>query len=91
MSGEQSGQPTAEELETFLTGHIARWLGTSPEEVDRQVDFTDYALDSVALTSISGELEEHLGRRLSPSLLWEYSTIERLSTYLAQLLREAKR
>lgn len=90
MSGETSGQLSVEQLQSFISERIAQWLGTSAEEVDRRVDFTDYSLDSVALASISGELEVHLGRRLPPSLLWEYPTIERLSEHLAQRLAEAR-
>jgi acyl carrier protein len=91
MSGEKSERLTVEELQSFLSERIAKWLGSSPEEVELQVDFMDYSLDSIALASISGDLEERLGRRLPPSLLWEHSTIERLSIHLAQLLNEDKK
>lgn len=74
---------TAEALEAFIAERVAEWLGVSPAEVDRRLPFSEYPLDSVALMSISGDLEKRLRRRLPPTLLLEYTNIQQLARHLA--------
>ena len=48
-----------------------------------QLPFVDYGLDSVQAVSIVGDLETWLGRSLSPTLIWDFPTIEDLAKHLA--------
>ena len=78
-----STYPTREAIEGWLIDKIADSLEIKPHEIDTSKDFADYGLDSVEAINISGELENYLGCRLSPTLLWDYQNIEALARYLA--------
>jgi acyl transferase domain-containing protein/acyl carrier protein/SAM-dependent methyltransferase len=57
--------------------------GIPPAEIDADERLSRYGLDSVKSTSLITDLGIYLGRRLSPTLFWQYPTIEALSGYLA--------
>lgn len=70
-------------LETWITSWIATKASLDPASLGRDQQFTDFGLDSLMAVNLSGALEELLGRSLSPSIAWEYSTIGELAAYLA--------
>ncbi len=72
----------AEAIEAWLIEEIARALGVAPEEIDPRRSFESYALDSVKALAVMGRLEQWLGRKLSPTLVWNYPTIEALAERL---------
>jgi 8-amino-7-oxononanoate synthase len=78
-----SSYPSREAIEGWLIDKIADSLEIKPHEINVARDFADYGLDSVEAINISGELENYLGCRLSPTLLWDYQSIEALAEYLA--------
>jgi acyl carrier protein len=71
-------------LQLWLVNQIAERLGLEPDEIDIQEDFADYGLNSIEAVNLSGDLENLLGRRLPPTILWDYPNIHELSQYLAQ-------
>ena len=79
----ESGAPFKDIIQAWLVRHIAAPLNISPEEIDPKQPFVYYGLDSVQAVSLSGDLEIFLGRRLSPTLIWDYPSIDLLSEYLA--------
>ena len=81
--GQSSSYPTREAIEGWLINKIADSLEIKPHELDIGKDFVDHGLDSVEAINISGELENYLSCRLSPTLLWDYQSIEALAEYLA--------
>ena len=74
---------TAEVIRAWLVVRIARQLKITPQNIDVGKSFPHYGIDSKDLAGLSLELEEWLGRRLSPALLYDYPTIEILARYLA--------
>jgi len=72
------------EIRQWLREQIALRLGVSAEEIEVQEPFTSYGLDSMELISVSGFLEQWLGRELSPNLMYDYTTIEEVAAYLAE-------
>lgn len=73
-----------EAIEDWLIAKIFEQLA-SAEEIDVQQPLVNYGLSSLAAVSISGELQEWLGREVPPTLLYDYPTIESLARYLGQL------
>ncbi|MGF1494501.1 MAG: acyl carrier protein [Microcoleaceae cyanobacterium] len=73
-----------ETIQSWLVAQIAGRLGLNPDEIDIQEDFANYGLNSIEAVNLSGDLENVLGCRLSPTILWDYPNIQALSKYLAE-------
>jgi acyl transferase domain-containing protein/acyl-CoA synthetase (AMP-forming)/AMP-acid ligase II/acyl carrier protein len=73
----------AEEIRDWLATRLAAVLGVPPPELDVHQPLGGSGLTSVQVIGLAGELQEWLGRPLSPTLVYEYPTIDELSRYLA--------
>lgn len=65
-----------------MVNYIAELLKQAPGTFDIREPFLNYGLSSLDAVTLSGELEELLGCRLSPTLAYEYPSIFSLSRYL---------
>jgi acyl carrier protein len=74
---------TAAEIETWLVRAIAKSLHIDAKHVDPKRPFAELGIDSVAAVELSGDLEEWLGRKVSPTVVWDYPTITSLAAHLA--------
>ncbi len=74
----------AQAIQVWLIAQLAERLGLEPDEIDLNEDFANYGLNSIEAVNLSGDLENILGRRLPPTLLWDYPNIKTLSEYLAE-------
>jgi 8-amino-7-oxononanoate synthase len=77
-------------LQQWLITKLAERLNIAPEDINIQTELIDYGLNSIEAINLSGELENFLERRLDPTLLWEYPTIEALSRYLVDELKDSE-
>src|SRR5262245_28875280 len=77
----------AREIRRWLVEDIAARLGIAPSSIGLDTPFELLGLDSAKAVAVSGELERLLGRRLSPTLAYEYPNIAALSVYLADEAR----
>jgi acyl carrier protein len=75
--------PTEEAIRTWLVDRLAAHFEIAAEEIDVRETFSNYGLDSRTAVGLSGELERWLGRSLSPTLVWDYPTIELVAKHLA--------
>jgi 8-amino-7-oxononanoate synthase len=73
----------AEAIQGWLIDKLAEILEIEPNQVDVGQDFEEYGLESAEAINLSGDLEDYLGCRLPPTLLWDYQNIEALAQYLA--------
>ena len=76
--------PVRDNIKSWLVSQLAERLEVEANEIDIERDFTDYGLNSIEVVNLSGELENLLGRRLPPTLLLDYPTIESLAEYLVE-------
>ena len=72
-----------DEVQSWLITQIAERLKVKRRDVDIREPFAHYGMDSVQAVSLSADLEDWLERELSPTLAYEYPTIETLARYLA--------
>lgn len=70
-------------IEQELRALVGRLLGRRPEEVDLEADYYSQGLDSGHLLQLAQDLEARLGRKLYPTLLFEYPNVRTLAAYLA--------
>jgi acyl carrier protein len=75
---------TVEAIQALLVSQLAERLQVDPSEIDVQAPFASYDLDSAEALVLLSKLEQGLGRRISPTLLWNYPNIELLSERLAE-------
>jgi len=74
----------AQAIQAWLVSNIAERLRVNPQDIEVQQPFSRYGLDSVAAVSLSGELGDWLGASLSPTLVYDYPTIETLVPRLVE-------
>jgi acyl carrier protein len=79
----QARASRAHDIEDWLVAYLAPLLSVHTDEIDRRRPFAEFGLDSLAAVTLSGELERWLDRELSPTLVWDYPTIETLARHLA--------
>ncbi len=78
-----SAASKAEAIQGWLIDKLAVVLEIEPNQIDVGQDFEEYGLESAEAINLSGDLEDFLGCRLPPTLLWDYQNIEDLAQYLA--------
>lgn len=84
MSEFPGGSSTsAPALIAWISTWVARNLGLDGQTIDINRSFVGLGLDSVHAMMLVGDLEEHLSRRLSPTLAWDHSTVAAMAAFLA--------
>jgi myxalamid-type polyketide synthase MxaE and MxaD len=73
-----------QQIQGWILSRVATIVGVQKEEIDVREPLARYGIDSAQVLSLSGELERRLDRRLSPTLLFEYPSIDALAAYLAE-------
>ncbi len=81
-SSEHGGRSAAEIADWFVS-QLSRELDIPATDIDPSRPFAYYGLDSVHAVRLTAALESWLGRELSPTLAYEYPTIDLLSRHLA--------
>lgn len=81
---EDSQKPvkSQEEIQIWLVDQVASLTFVEPGTIDVNAPFSGYGLSSRDAVMLSGDLEEWLNCRLSPTLVYEYPTISALSEHL---------
>lgn len=76
--------PTAKQIQAWIVAYIAELLAIELDEVNVTIPFDHYGLDSAAAVGMTGDLENWIGQKIDPTLLYDYPTIEALSQHLAK-------
>ncbi|GAV11579.1 SDR family NAD(P)-dependent oxidoreductase [Paenibacillus sp. NAIST15-1] len=78
-----TGDPK-QRLITYLQKEIGGILNQSPDKIELTCGFYDLGLDSTNLLGLVKKLEQTLGQQFYPTLLFEYSNIQRLADFLLE-------
>jgi acyl carrier protein len=76
------------DIQDWMVSYLASHLNCRPEEIDVNVPFEHFALDSASAIEMTGDLEEWLGDRVDPMLVYDYPTISDMSRFLGGGLAE---
>ena len=83
--------PSAEEVAGWCTRFIADRLNIEYRDINPEMEFDDFGLDSALITEMLIELEEWLGIELPPQIIFAESTVSKLSRVIAgQLVSSPK-
>lgn len=74
---------TAGEIQHWIVTYLARQLQVDAGKIDVSLPFYQFSLDSATAIGMTGELEDWLGHRIDPTVVYDYPTIEALARYLA--------
>ncbi len=80
----QKEPPSAAEIQAWIVSYLAELLEIDPDEVNVTIPFDRYGLDSAAAVGMTGDLEDWLERKLDPTLLYDYPTVETFAQHLAE-------
>ncbi len=83
VSEQQDAHPNAAAIEQWLIQRMAAELKVPTDQIDASIPFSDFSLTSLDAMSISGELETYIGKRVEPTLLYDYPTIRLLAEHLS--------
>src|SRR5215469_5624490 len=71
------------EIEARIVEAIAVHTGRPADGIDPEAVFADHGIASRDVMVLLGDLQEMVGRQLSPQIFWDHVTIRALSAYLA--------
>ena len=85
--GDTNGEPSSanhapESIRSWVEGWMKENANTVPEELNAESSFADYGLTSISLVTLAEYLSDRLGRRLDPTLAWNFSTVNSLTEHL---------
>ena len=72
------------EIQAWLVAELATLVKCKPQQIDPRQPFVRYGLGSAQGLELAAKLEDWIGFRLPPTLVWDYPTIEAVSRQLAQ-------
>ncbi|MEX3628067.1 MAG: amino acid adenylation domain-containing protein [Burkholderia sp.] len=84
------GEPVAIDaaVHRVLLEELARTLKLEAAEIDAQMPFSDYGVDSILGVGLVKQLNDRLGLDLNTTILFEHSSLERLVAHILQRHRQ---
>ncbi|MBP2658535.1 MAG: amino acid adenylation domain protein [Firmicutes bacterium] len=76
---------TSQEIQSWLVSQMAERLKMAKDKIDIREPLSAYGLDSAEAVTITGEMGEWLGRDISPTLVWDYPTIDSITRFLTSV------
>jgi acyl carrier protein len=77
------------EIQTWIKDWISKETGTDIASIDLENNFANFGISSSQGILFSGDLSDWIGLNLDPSLVWDYPTIELLSSYVESASKDA--
>ncbi|WP_405639980.1 acyl carrier protein [Streptomyces sp. NBC_00019] len=81
--------PSDTELRSWLRTRVAHYVQLDVADIDTTATLTTYGLDSVYALTLCGDIEDHLGLVLEPTVAWDHPTIDALTRHLEETLAQA--
>jgi acyl carrier protein len=72
------------DIRQWMIQYLAGILELPPHEIKTNIPFDRYGLDSMAAVGMTGDMEDWLGEKLDPTLLYDYPTIDSFAKHLSE-------
>ncbi len=72
-----------EVIRDWLVSSISEITKLRPNQIDIRQSFDQYGMDSLQAVCLSGDLADWLREEVSPTVVWDYPTVELLARHLA--------
>ncbi|PYD40062.1 polyketide synthase [Serratia plymuthica] len=69
---------------------LAKTVNLQPERIDEQTALSDFGIDSILSVNFINQINKSLGIALNPAVLYDYATIEALSTHICRAYPELR-
>lgn len=79
-----------ESISNWLIEKFAYKMGYEKEDVDKDMLFVDFGVDSTEVLMLAGELEDWIGFELSPTAMWYHPTISKLAIFIEEEFESLK-
>lgn len=79
---------TEKELIEFFRNKISAELGIPLEEIDIDIEFINFGMDSVNAIFILQHIENFIGAEINPLIMWDYPTIATFSRHIVTTLEK---
>jgi acyl carrier protein len=76
---------SVETLRPWLAGRVAAYVQVPVHQILTHVPLAEYGLNSVYALTLTGDIEDHLGLVIDPTMMWDHPTIDAITD---ALLRE---
>lgn len=73
-----------EKVREALVKHISQQLKVNVNDIDHRAEFSEFGFDSVSLTVFGNTLNEEYGLELSPTVFFEFPTVNLLADFLVE-------
>ena len=83
---EASRNFTKDSISAWVTDYLAEVLEVDRSSIAPNVELDALGLNSALVVSMLGDLEDWLGVEISPSVVFDYPTIDAMSGYLEQTM-----
>ncbi|HET7505112.1 MAG TPA: acyl carrier protein [Kofleriaceae bacterium] len=69
-------------LRPWLADRVATYVQRPVDEIQTDIPLAEYGLSSVYALTLTGEIEDHLGVVVDPTVMWDHPTIDALAEAL---------
>ncbi len=83
-SSQPAATPTMDAVRAWITNWLVDKTGAHAAAIDPATSFADSGLDSLRAADLAEDLEQRLGRRVDPTIFWNFTTINTLAAHLAE-------
>lgn len=74
-------------IQEWLIDRLSNALSVPKGDLDPDIPFSQYALDSLDAVTLVMDLEDQLGAEMPPTLFWDHPTINKCVSYLVTTLQ----
>jgi acyl carrier protein len=79
---ESTIQHSRETLRPWLAARVAVYVQRPVHEIQPHIPLPEYGLTSVYALTLTGDIEDHLGLVIDPTVMWDHPTIDALTEVL---------